>query len=69
MSGQNPQPAANGGVIHDLGYRHHAGVRLGRERMVRLYGIAENLLDENYATVPGWTDPGLRFRAGIEAAF
>ncbi len=64
---------AQGGEYQDLGdywdVTFTGGVSLGRERNTRLYGMVENLLDENYSTVVGWTDPGRRFRVGVETTF
>ena len=64
---------AQGNAYHDLGdywdLSLSGGVRVGRERNVRIYGIVDNLLDDDYSTVVGWTDPGIRFRAGVEASF
>jgi len=64
---------AQDNLYHDLGdYWDLAligGVRFGDQNRIRLYGAIDNLLDEEYSTVVGWSDPGRRFRAGIEAAF
>lgn len=45
------------------------GVRLGKEKNIRLYALVENALDEAYSTVVGWTDPGRSYRAGLEMTF
>lgn len=64
---------AQDGNYHDLGdyldVTLSGGMRLGSRRQIRLYGIIDNLLDDDYSTVVGWTDPGRRFRVGLETAF
>jgi len=64
---------AQGGVTQDLGdyvdITLTTGIRIGRERNVRLYVAVDNLLDDEYSTVVGWSDPGRRFRGGVEVAF
>ncbi len=35
MTAENSAPAGSGGVIHDIGYRHYTGPRLGRPAIVR----------------------------------
>lgn len=58
---------------HDLGDYWDVilsgGLRLGRTGNTRLYGAVDNLLDDKYSTVVGWTDPGRRFRVGLETSF
>ncbi len=46
-----------------------AGVRPGSSGNTRLYAIIDNLLDDRYATVVGWSDPGIRVRGGLETVF
>ncbi len=64
---------AQDGKYHALGdywdLTLSGGVRLGRERATRLYGAIDNLLDDDYSTVVGWSDPGRRFRVGLERSF
>ena len=38
MSTQSGPPAARTGVIHDIGYRHYQGPRLGRAAIIRALG-------------------------------
>lgn len=58
---------------HDLGdYWDLAavvGMRFGPEKLARIYAAADNILNEKYSTVVGWSDAGIRFRAGVEATF
>ncbi len=62
---------AQDGEFHDLGDYWDVtllgGVRVGREGRVRIYGAVDNALDESYSTVVGWSDPGRRFRIGVQA--
>jgi len=60
-------------AYHDLGdywdVTLTGGMRVGKEYNTRVYGSVENLLDEDYSTVVGWTDPGIRYRVGLETTF
>lgn len=64
---------AQDGEYHDLGnywdVALSGGVRVGRDRNLRLYARIDNVLDDTYSTVVGWSDPGRRFRVGAEATF
>ncbi len=64
---------AQDGEYHDLGdywdVTLNVGIQLGTERNTRLYATVDNLLDDNYATVVGWTDSGRRYRVGLETSF
>ncbi len=64
---------AQDGNYHDLGnywdMSLYVGVRVGNKRNIRLYGVADNLLNDKYSTVVGWSDPGIRFRLGAEIEF
>ena len=46
-----------------------AGVRLGRERLTRLYVKVQNILDEEYSTVVGYYDAGRHVSAGLQHTF
>jgi outer membrane cobalamin receptor len=69
---QNFRFAQDGGY-HDLGdyldITLSGGVRIGRDRNIRLYALIDNALDDTYSTVVGWNDPGRRFRVGLESTF
>ncbi len=64
---------AQDGIPHGLGdyldVTLSVGVRLGRDKNIRLYALVENAMDEAYSTVVGWTDPGRSYRAGLEMTF
>lgn len=64
---------AQGGNVHDLGrfldLTLTAGKRFGPDDSARLYAAVDNLLDDTYSTVVGWSDSGRRYRVGLEASF
>ncbi|MFO7976120.1 MAG: TonB-dependent receptor, partial [Candidatus Hydrogenedentota bacterium] len=45
------------------------GYTLGAASNTRLYVSAENLLDDEYSTVVGWSDDGAKFYAGVQHQF
>lgn len=45
------------------------GYTFGKKRNTRIYAAASNLLDDEYSTVVGWSDPGLEFRVGASHEF
>lgn len=64
---------AGDGLYHPLGDYWDVsligGFRFGRRDESRIYAAVDNLLDDAYSTVVGWSDPGRRYRLGLETAF
>ncbi len=45
------------------------GYTLGKKYNTRVYTSVANLLDDEYSTVVGWSDPGTEYRIGIQHEF
>ena len=46
-----------------------AGYTFGKKYNTRVYASVANLLDDEYSTVVGWSDPGTEFRIGLQHEF
>lgn len=47
----------------------NAGYSLGERRQHRVFVAVENLTDDEYSTVPGYPDFGIRVYGGVRLAF
>ncbi|MBL7076802.1 MAG: TonB-dependent receptor plug domain-containing protein [Kiritimatiellae bacterium] len=73
VSGYENNRFAQDKQYHDLGdfwaLNATAGYTLGSEKNTRVYVAAANILDDEYSTVVGWSDPGLRLSVGARHMF
>lgn len=64
---------AQDGAQHKLGdyleINATAGYTFGKKYNTRVYASVANLLDDEYSTVVGWSDPGTEFRVGLQHEF
>ncbi len=64
---------AGDGEFHPLGDYVNVdvtvGYRFGPEKNTRVYGAVRNALDDEYSTVVGYPDYGVRYYAGVQHTF
>lgn len=73
VSGYENNRFVESGEYEDLGkfvdVNASIGYTFGKEYSTRVYLAANNLLDKEYSTVAGWSDPGATFMFGVRHQF